>query len=72
MDNTKKLELLEEMMELDAQTLTAQTNLSEIDEWDSMAKLSLIVLVDEECGKVLTGEEIKTFVTVGDILNYME
>ena len=37
-----------------------------------MAKLSLIVLFDDEFGKKLTGEQIRSFVTVGDILKAME
>ncbi|MEG1752293.1 MAG: acyl carrier protein [Christensenella sp.] len=72
MEKAKKILLLEEMLELDEGTLLEDTVLADIDEWDSMAKISLIVLVDEECGKVLTGDEIKAFVTVQDILNYMD
>ena len=71
MTTEKKLELLEEMLELDEGTLTPETDLEDIEEWDSMAKLSLIVLVDDECGKSLTGQEIKGFTTVQDILDYM-
>jgi acyl carrier protein len=40
-------------------------------EFDSMAKLTLIVLCDEEFGKKLTGEQIRAFKTVGDILDFM-
>lgn len=72
MTTEKKLELLEEMLELDEGTLMPETDLQDIEEWDSMAKLSLIVLVDDECGKSLTGQEIKDFKTVQDILNYMD
>ena len=68
MTNEKKIALLEDMLELEAGTLTAETELTSIDEYDSMAKLSLIVLFDDECGKKLTGEVIRTFKTVGDIL----
>ncbi len=71
MTTEKKLELLEEMLELDEGTLMPETDLEDIEEWDSMAKLSLIVLVDDECGKSLTGQEIKGFVTVQDILDFM-
>ena len=42
-----------------------------MDEYDSMAKLSLIVMMDDEFGKNLTGDVIKSFVTVGDILKVM-
>lgn len=71
MNVEEKIALLEEMLELDANTLSLETELSTIEEYDSMAKLSLIVLFDEECGKKLTGEEIRTFVTVGDIVSAM-
>jgi acyl carrier protein len=60
------------MLELEAGTLTPETELTSVDEYDSMAKLSLIVLFDEECGKKLTGEEIRTFKTVGDIFAAMD
>lgn len=57
------------MLEFDANTLASETELTAIDEYDS--KLSLIVLMDEECGKKLTGEQIREFKTVGDILAFM-
>ena len=60
-----------DMLELDANTLTPETELSAIEEYDSMAKLSLIVLMDEECGKKLTGEQIRAFKTVQDVLDFM-
>ena len=68
MTNEEKIALLEDMLELEAGTLKPEMELTDIDEYDSMAKLSLIVLFDEECGKKLTGEEIRTFKTVGDIV----
>lgn len=72
MTNEEKIALLEDMLELEAGTLTSETELTSVDEYDSMAKLSLIVLFDEECGKKLTGEEIRSFKTVGDILAAMD
>lgn len=71
MDQAKKLELLEDMMELDEGTLSPETELSMLDEWDSLAKLSLIVLIEDECDKKITGEQVRAFTTVGDILDYM-
>ena len=72
MTQEEKIALLEDMLELDANTLTPETELTTIDEYDSMAKLSLIVLMDEECNKKLTGEQIREFKIVADILNFME
>ncbi|MBQ3157474.1 MAG: acyl carrier protein [Clostridia bacterium] len=72
MDMQEKIALLEETLELDEGTLTAETVLADVDEYDSMAKLSLIVMMDDEFGVKLTGDVIKSFVTVGDILNLMK
>ncbi len=72
MSNQEKIALLEDMLELDEGTLKPEMELSEVDNWDSMAKLSLIVLMDEECGKTLKTDDIKKFNTVQDIMDYMD
>lgn len=72
MTQEEKIALLEEMLELDNGSLKPEMELSSIDEYDSMAKLSLIVLMDDECNKKLTGEQIREFKTIADILNFME
>ena len=72
MTEQEKIALIEETLELDEGTLTPETVLAEIDEYDSMAKLSLIVMMDDEFGVKLTGEVIKGFVTVADILAQMK
>ena len=72
MTQEEKIALLEDMLELDANTLAPETALNSISEYDSMAKLSLIVLMDDEFGKKLTGEQIREFQTVADILNFMD
>lgn len=71
MTTEEKITLLEDMLELDNGSLQPETELSSIDEYDSMAKLSLIVLMDDECGKKLTGEQIREFKKVQDILDFM-
>ena len=48
-----------------------EMDLESIEEYDSMTKLSLIVMVEDEFGKKLTGEDIKQFKKVQDILNVM-
>ena len=71
MGNDEKISLLEEMMELESGTLIEETVLEGLEEWNSLAAISLIVLVNEKCEKILTAEEIKSFKTVSDILAYM-
>ncbi len=71
MENSKKIEMLEELLELEPGTLSPETMLTDIDEYDSMSKLSLIVMMDDEFGKKLTGEKILKFETIRDILDFM-
>lgn len=71
MTQEEKLALLEDMLELDNGSLNPETVLAEIEEYDSMAKLSLIVLMDDEFSKKLTGEQIREFKTVQNILDFM-
>ena len=71
MEVTKKLALLEEVMELDEGALAPEMKLNEIEEFDSMVKLSLIVLMKDEFDKTITVKEINNFVTVQDVLDFM-
>lgn len=68
----EKIALLEETLDLDEGTLQADTVLEDVDEYDSMAKLALIVMFDEEFSKKVDGSVIKEFKTVSDILDMME
>lgn len=72
MTTAEKLEKLEEIMDLEPNTLKEDDVLSEYEEWDSVAALSLIAFMDEEFGKAVKGAEIKAFVTVSDVLAIME
>ena len=71
MTNQEKISLIEDAWELDENTLSEDTLLADISEYDSMAKLTLIVLCDDEFNKKLTGEQIKEFKTIKDILDFM-
>jgi len=72
MELEKKIELLADLFEVEPEEIVTEQRLDEFDAWDSMSKLSLIVLMDDECGKKLTGEQILKFHTMGDILDFME
>ena len=71
MTKEEKIALLEDMLEVDEGTLNDETVLNDLEEWDSMAALSLIVLLDEEFEKKITGQEIRKFVTIKDILDFI-
>lgn len=71
MTNQEKIAMLEEMMELESGTLQEDTNLADVQEWNSLAKLSFIALMDETFNKKVSAEEMKQFKIVKDILNFM-
>lgn len=71
MTNEEKMRLIEETLELDANSLSEETVLADVEEFDSMGKLSLIVMCDDEFGKKLNGEELSGFKTVKDILDFL-
>ncbi|UKJ75892.1 acyl carrier protein [Azospirillum brasilense] len=68
MDRKEFLLALDEMLELDAGTLTGAEELESIDAWDSLAVISFIALVDERLGHVVEGEKLVKAKTVDDLL----
>jgi len=72
MTEQEKIALIEETLEVDEGTLTPDTVLADVEEYTSMTKLGLIVLLDDEFGVKLTGDMVKGFTTVADILAVME
>lgn len=72
MTTEEKLTLLEEVFEAERGTLKADMLLSDVEEWDSMSKLSLIVMMEDTFGKKMTGNDIRNLVSVQDILSLMQ
>ncbi len=67
----EKIAMLEELMDLDEGTLEVSSELEEIEEWDSLSKLSLMAAAKKEFGKKLTVDEMNEFKTVQDICDYL-
>lgn len=72
MTTEEKIALLEEALETEEGVLTLETLLEDIDEYDSMSKLGILVMMEDEFGIKLTSDHFKTFHTVGDIVALME
>ena len=72
MTNEKKIELLEDMLDLESGTLKPDTALKDLEEWDSIALISFIALVDDEFDRVVKGTVIKKHKTVSDLMALME
>ncbi|WP_443936130.1 acyl carrier protein [Phascolarctobacterium faecium] len=72
MDLQEKIALIEEVLDVEAGSLTSETLLADVEEWDSIAALSLIVMLDEKFEKTVSGAQIKALASVSDILVYMD
>lgn len=71
MTEDMNIAILEEMLELDVGTLTPKTKLSNIVEWDSLAAISFMVLLDELYDRKISGSQIREFRTVADAVAVM-
>lgn len=67
----EKIEFLEEIMDVEPETLKENTVLEDVEEWDSLSTLSLIAEMKKQYGIKLSTETIKEFKTVADICNYI-
>ena len=72
MELEKKMELLSNLLELEVGEFTPETNLDNLEEWDSLAAISYVVMMDEEFGIVANPTDIKNFKTIQDILDSMK
>lgn len=67
----EKQETLADILDCEASVLSPETELASLS-WDSMARVSLIALVRTRFGRKVSGDELKSFVTVGDVFRIME
>jgi acyl carrier protein len=63
------VELFAEALEVDASSIHPGKALADYSEWNSLAWLTIVSLVDERYGVRLTGPEIRSFVTVKDVID---
>lgn len=49
--------------------ITPETILKDLPEWDSLAALGVIVMMDMEYSLTITGDDLRSCLTVGDIFN---
>lgn len=54
---------------VDPSTISGDTLLHSLDEWNSMAIVSIVVLADEEYGKTISPESIKACETICALFN---
>ena len=55
-----------------AEALGPETVFHELDEYSSIIALSIIAMIDEEYGVAMTGNEMKSAVTIQDLFNTVQ
>lgn len=69
----EKLQELLDTLECENQVnISTDTDLSDIEEWDSMGKISLITLLATKYNYTLSFDELKVLSKVSDILKFMK
>ena len=68
----EKLNHLEELLEIDEDTLTEENEIHQLKQWDSMAFIAIIAMFDDVFGKIITPEKVRSFKTIKDIIDEME
>lgn len=67
------IEKFAEAIEMDSsEGLESTTKFRELDEWSSLAVLSVIAMLDEEYDIQIENADFKKLETVGDIVHYIE
>lgn len=71
MSQSEVLNQIEEVLDVNEGGLSMDMKLDTVEEYDSMAKLSLIVMSDDDFDKKLTAEQLNDFKTVEDIVAFL-
>lgn len=68
----KVRKLIAEVFQIRESDITLQTNMKDIDSWDSLTHMELIVSLEDEFGIEFTADEIMEMVDVGKIEKIIE
>ena len=62
---------LTNIMELERGVLAPKSRLGDFSEWDSMAVLTVIAMIDKDFNKKISMDKIESFETVQDIYDFL-
>lgn len=72
MNRQEFLNSLEEILELDTNTLKGDEALQDLEQWDSLAFLSVIAMADEHFNIVIQGDKLEKVKTVEDLVDLVK
>lgn len=71
MSEEEKMLVFADVLDMDRSDFSLDTVLVELDNWDSVAMLAFMAMMDERFGKTVKGADIRNFKTVQDAINFM-
>lgn len=66
------IELLKEILEMENQEINLDDTFRDYDNWDSMANLSVIAMLDDSFGVHIATQDFKNLTTVGDLIDEVQ
>lgn len=67
--DTKFIELFKEVLEIEDKEINLNDEFREYEEWDSLAYLSIIAMLDDEYDIIIETEDFKKIVTVQELMD---
>lgn len=64
--------LLKETLEIEDRDIAMSDSFRDYDEWDSLANLSVIAMLDDEYDVHIESKDFKNLITVGDLMNEVQ
>jgi acyl carrier protein len=68
----KFVDLFKETLEIEDREISLTDEFRGFDEWDSLALVSVIAMIDEEYDVIIESNSFQKLQTVGDIYNYIQ
>lgn len=72
MTNEEKLVEIADILEMEVEEISADTVLTDIETWDSIAVLSYIAVMNDKFNKFPMADQIRAYKTIGDLMSAME
>ncbi len=72
MKDQEKMQAIADSIEMDVSELTMDTKLKDLENWDSIAVLSVIAFINENFQKYPKAEEILKYETVGELMKVFQ
>jgi acyl carrier protein len=70
-DNNNFLEKFKEVLEIEDQEIGLEFEFRNLEEWDSLALLSVIAMIDDEYDVIIKGNQFKELKTLNEVIGYI-